>query len=125
VVVGDEALLQDHLGGVRGADAELVLLLAGAEALHPLLDDERREIAPPCRHRLGHREDDADVADRAVGGEGLGAVEHPAAVDLLGARAGAAAASEPARLGEAPGADHLARGERRHPAPPLLVVPNL
>ena len=80
-----------------------------------------------CRGALGvgHREDHADVADPAVGGEGLGAVQDPAAVDLLGAAAGAGGVRAGAGLGQAPGADLLAAGERHHPALPLLLVAEL
>ncbi len=61
------------------------------------------------------------VAHLAVGGEGLGAVQHPAAVDPLGAAAGAGGVGAGAGLGQAPGADLLAGGQRHHPALPLLV----
>src|SRR5205823_5752063 len=63
--------------------------------------------------------------DAAVGGEGLGAVEDPAALDLLGPGAGARGVRAGAGLGEAPGADLLAAGERRHPAAALLLVAEL
>src|SRR6185295_7276239 len=67
-------------------------------------------------------EDDAAVADAAMGGARLGAVEDPAAVGALGAAAGAGGVRARSRLGEAPGADLLALRQRRHPAPPLLLV---
>ena len=43
VLGGDPAVLEDELGGVRRAHPELVLLLAGAEAGRPALDDEGRD----------------------------------------------------------------------------------
>ena len=48
----DLAIFKDEFGGVAGAKAELVFLLAGTEALGSLLDDERprvRECGRSCR----------------------------------------------------------------------------
>ena len=69
-------VVQHHLGGVRGADADLVLLLALRVALAVLLDDERglaavAELGVHGGHDHGH------VGDAAVGDEDLGAVQDP------------------------------------------------
>jgi hypothetical protein len=125
VLVGDEAVLHHHLGGVGGADAELVLLLAGAEAVGAALDDERRDVVVARSLGIVDGEDDADIADRAVGGEGLGAVQDPAAVDLVGAAAGAGGVGAGAGLGEAPRPDPFSRRQRPHPLAALLVVAEL
>ena len=122
VVLADEAVLHDHLGGVGGPDAELVLFLAGAETRHAAVEHESGDVVVARTLGVGDREHDTDVAFPAVGGEGLGAVEHPAALDPLGARAGAGGVRSRPRLGQAPGADLLARGQRGQPAAPLLVI---
>ncbi len=49
----------------------------------------------------------------------------PAAVDLFGPRLGARGVRAGVRLGQAPGADLLALGQRDHPAAPLLLVAEL
>ena len=41
--LGQPAVFEDHLAGGAGAQAELVFLLAGAEARRALFDDERRD----------------------------------------------------------------------------------
>jgi hypothetical protein len=124
-VLAGKAVLHDHLGGVRGPDAELVLLLAGAEAFHPLVEHEGGDVVMAGTLGVGDREHHADVAFLAVGGEGLGAVEHPTAVGPLGPRPCARGIGARTGLGQAPGADLLARGQRREPAAPLRVIAEL
>ena len=84
-----ESPAPQDLGGVGGSDTELRLLLAGSETLGPPVDGEGRDVVVTLAFRIGDGEDDADVAHRAMGGEGLGAVEDPAAVDLARPAAGA------------------------------------
>ncbi len=63
--------------------------------------------------------------DRAVGAERLGAVQDPAAVHLARRRPESCRVGARAGLGQGPGGDLLARGERRHPALPLLGAAEL
>ncbi len=98
----------------------LFSFLPAREPGRAAVDHEGRHVAAPLRLRVGDRHHDVDVADRAVGAEGLGAVEQPAAVDLARRGARGRGVGAGARLGQAPGADLLAARERRHPAAPLL-----
>ena len=84
-----EQVLGGHLdvgerqfGGVLRIQPDLVQVAATLEALHAALDDEQREA---LRALVGirARDDDHQVGVDAVGDEGLGSVEHPAAVFLL------------------------------------------
>ena len=101
---GDAAVLEDHLGGVRGADAELRLLLALLDARRPLPDDER---GLPAVAELGvdGGDDDVDVGDAAVGDEDLGPVEHPLVAVALRRRAEALDVGAGLRLGHRVGAE--------------------
>ena len=67
----------------------LFSFLPGRNPSIPLSSTKAEMLWPRVPVGVGHREDDAGVADAAVGGEGLGAVEDPAAVHPLGAGAGA------------------------------------
>src|SRR6185312_16011559 len=69
-------VVEHDLGGVRGADAVLLELLALADARRTRRYDERR-LAARGELRLDRRDDDVPVGDAAVGRPGLGAVEHP------------------------------------------------
>ena len=104
VLVGEEAVLEDELARIGGAEAELVLLLAVLEARRPLLHDEGG--AAVVRVALvGEGDDHGDVAHRGVGAEGLGPVEDPA-VALADRRGLEASGVGPgARLREGPRAD--------------------
>ena len=53
----DAAVLEQHLGGLAGPHAELVFLLAGAQARRAALDDERRD-ALGAAGLVGHRHHD-------------------------------------------------------------------
>ena len=86
LLLGQAAVFEDHLAGGAGAQAELVFLLAGAETGRALFDDEGGD-AVLRGGAIGDRHGDADVGVVRVGGEGLGAVEHPAAVFEHGLRA--------------------------------------
>ena len=74
---------------------------------------------PPSCGRLDGRDD--EVRAHAVGDVGLLAVDHPAAVDALGARAQRRDVRAGARLGDAERADQLA-ADRRHEVALLLLV---
>ena len=87
-------VLEHQLGRVRRVQAHLLDALAGAEAGRAALDDERGQ---PLGLLLGagRGEHDEDLADRALGDEGLGAVDDPLPSPLRTARVRAAPASEP------------------------------
>src|SRR5207245_11732821 len=85
VLERDRAVLEQHLGGVRGADSHLLFLLAHAQALGAWRHDEARLAARP-ELRLDRGHDDVDVGDAAVGAEDLLAVDHPIAALAYGAR---------------------------------------
>src|SRR6185503_18590806 len=76
VIHGHAHVLEHDLGGLRGADAELVFLLAHGQAGRALLDHERG-LAAVAERRVDGRDDDVDVGDAAVGDEDLGAVQDP------------------------------------------------
>src|SRR5262249_15138002 len=112
VLRGHAAVLEDELGRVRGAHAELVLLLAGAEALRPALDDEGGDALLALalvRHRHHHR----GVRDAAVRDERLRAVQDPRAAVLDRGRLRATGVRAGAGLREAPAPDLLPLRERR------------
>ena len=69
-------VVEDHLGGVAGTDAVLLVLLALRQTLGPGWDDER---CVPFRSqlRVDDGDDDMNVRDATVGDPRLGAVEHP------------------------------------------------
>ncbi len=75
--------VEDRLARRRGADAELVLELAHAEARAVGLDDERGQ-APGLV--VGDREDDVEVRDAEVRDPVLGPVDHPLLAVLDGRR---------------------------------------
>src|SRR5213078_944816 len=76
VVERDAAVLEDHLGGVRGPDAELGLLLALLEARRSLRHDERR-LTAVAECWIHSCDDDVDIGDSAVGDEDLRPVQDP------------------------------------------------
>ena len=122
VFPGNFAVLKDQLGGVGGAQAEFVLLLAGAKAGRAALDDEGGETARTDGF-IGDGNDHNYVGVGAIGDEGLGAVEHPSVI-LAGGRAARAAGVRAAvGLGQRPGANVLAGGEVRKVALLLLRLP--
>ena len=84
VLLGDLALLEDQLAGIRAAHAELVELLGGGESLHALLDQEGGDAAG-ARRRVGLGVDHQGLGDGAVGDPHLGAGQHVAVAPLLGA----------------------------------------
>jgi hypothetical protein len=96
---GHAAVLQQHLGGVGGADAELALLLALAQAGGAGRDHEAG-LAAMAEGRVDGGHDHVDAGDAAVGDEDLLAVQDPvvAVADGPGAEAGDVGAG--ARLGD-------------------------
>src|SRR4029450_4308895 len=75
-VGGDAAVLQQHLGGVGGADPELPLLLALAQAGRARRDHEAgRAAVAGGGGGGGHPQ--VDAGDAAVGDEDLLAVQDP------------------------------------------------
>src|SRR5579859_7189869 len=85
VVERDVAVLEDDLGGVARADAELLLLATHLQAGRALRHEEGGDARGALR-RVGVRVDDVVVGDAAVGAELLGAVEHVAVAHALRAR---------------------------------------
>ena len=84
VLDGDPAVLEDDLGGMRGTDADLRLLLALAQPGRALADHERG-LAAMAELRVDRGHDDVNVSDPAIGDEDLGAVQDPLiAVELRG-----------------------------------------
>ena len=112
------ALLEHDLRGVAGAQAELVLLLARRHARRAARDDEGRD-APVALAAIGHGHGHHHAADTPMRRERLGPVQHPvvAVADRRGPRARGIAAG--GRLGQSPGAERLAPGQR-HEKPLLL-----
>jgi hypothetical protein len=133
-------VLEDQLGGVGRAPAELVLLLARPEAGRASAATRRadaeprtlsrsavsfvrmNELMPSFPPRVGHRGHDEHLADRRVRDEPLAAVEH--VVPFCGtAVVRVPPASLPGvGLGEAEPAQHAAAGEQRDVALALLLV---
>ena len=118
----DPAVLEHDLGGVRGADADLRLLLALAQARGALLDHERR-LAAVAELGVDGGDDHVDVGDPAVGDEDLGPVEDPLVAVAPRGRAQALDVGAGLRLGDRVGAelDLVAGAEALgHPAGDLL-----
>ena len=118
------AVLEDHLAGGAGAQSQLVFLLPQAEAGRVLFDDEGRD-AVLRGGAVGHRHGHADIREMGVGGEGLGAVEHPAAILSHGRGAGAGGVRTGLRLGERPAADPFPGSQLRNIAAALLLAAHL
>src|SRR5207237_10439285 len=70
IVVGDEAVFKDHARGLRRAQAQLVLFLAGLEPRRALLEDESGD-ALRAHGTVGRGHRDADVAVDGVRDEVL------------------------------------------------------
>ena len=72
----DTHLIEHHLGGVRRANAVLLVLLSLRKTLGSRWNDERR-LPATAQLRIDRRDDDVDVGDAAIGDPRLRAVEHP------------------------------------------------
>jgi hypothetical protein len=117
---GNPAALEEELGGVRGADAELVLGLDHREAGRPLLDQEGADAAMPGR-AIGLREDEGGRGLAPVGHEDLPPVEH-VAVSVPRREGGLIARVRPRlRLGESEATELPPGCERREEALLLLL----
>jgi hypothetical protein len=117
--------VEHELGRLGGADPELVLLLAHAEAGRVLLHDERR-LAAVAEVAVDRRDDHVDVGDPAVGDEDLRAVEQPVVAVAPGGRAQRADVGAGAGLRDRVGAepDLVADAEApRDPVADLLGRP--
>ena len=114
------AVVEQHVARVAGAHAELVFLLAGREARRPFFHDERRNAFGAGR-AIGDGDDDEDIPDAAVRGEGLRAVQHPASARARRRRPHRRGVAARGRLGQAPRADLLAAGERHEVCVLLLL----
>ena len=79
---GHPHVVEDHLGGVRGADAHLLELLALAEPRGLRRHDEAG-LAPRPEGRVDRGHHHVDVGDAAVGDPRLGAVEDPLVLGLV------------------------------------------
>ena len=122
---GHAHVVEHDLGGVAGADAVLVELLALAEALRARRYDEAG-LAAGLEVGVDDGGDDVDVGDAAVGRPGLGAVDDPLVGGLVVAGTGAHRADVAAGvgLGGAEGAElEVARGAEhlRDPLEHLLL----
>ena len=87
----------------------------------PLLDDEGGN-AVLRGGAVGDRHGDADIGVMRVGGESLGAVEHPAFAVEFGVGAGARGVGAGLGLGERPAADPFACGQLGEIALALLLA---
>ena len=99
-----------------GAVAHLVEVAADLEPGRALLDDERGHALTGGGVGVGARDDGEDVADRAVGDEGLRAVEDPTRRRRGGRRADAGGVRAGVGLGDAERPDLLAAGQLRQVA---------
>ena len=136
----DNRVLQDQLPRVRGAPAELVLLLRGHDAAalgergvvahadpfrfleigRVLGHDERRYAAGLLGSGIGAGRHDEDLPDSGMRNEDLRAIEDIVVALLLRHRARAAGIRPGAGLGQPEPAQHLSRGKQRHVALLLL-----
>ena len=109
VVIRHPAVLHDDFRRVGGSASHFVLLSAGPEPLHPLLENEGGDSVLPLAF-VADREDDRHVADRAVCRERLAPVQDPTRAVPYGGRACSRRVAAGGRLGQAPGADrHTSR----------------
>src|SRR5262245_23030671 len=112
ILLGNPAILEDHRGGLRGAHAELVLLLAGDETFGPSLDDEGADAAR-THLAVGDRDHYADVGGNAVRDEILRPINNPASVAARGDRLHTRSVGAGSGLGQSPRANLFASGQRR------------
>jgi hypothetical protein len=102
----DHAVFKNHLRGVAGPQAELVLFLAGAKSFGIFLHDEGRK-AVRVGSAVGHRDHDDHVGIVAVGAESFRAVENPIATLAPRGHAGAARVRSGRGLSQSPCADQF------------------
>src|SRR5262245_1479338 len=115
VLFGNPTIFEDHRGGLRGAHAELVLLLACDETIGPSLDDEGADAAR-THLAVGDRDHYADVGGNAVCDEILRPINRPsslASVAARGDRLHSRSVGTGSGLGQSPRANLFASGQRR------------
>src|ERR1035437_5808297 len=117
----ETAVFEDDLAGGAGAQAELVLLLAAAEAGVAFFDGEGGD-AVLRGGAIGDRHGHAEIGEVGVGGERLRPVEHPHAAFEFGVGAGAGGVAAGLGLGEGPAAQPFAGGQFGKIALPLFLV---
>src|SRR5580704_1780772 len=121
---GQLDLLEDELGGVGGALAELVL-----DPGHPKTGAvgryEKGADAPLALFGVGHREDDSDLRVLAGGDELLGTAQHPAVAVASRPRLDRRCVGAGLRLCQAKAGEHLAFRHRPEEPPLLLLRPVL
>src|SRR5439155_17557321 len=111
VRLGDLAVFEDELPGVRAAEPHLVVDLSDAEALEILLDDESSDPAPRAFRPVVRGVDDDDVGDRPVRHPDLRAIQDPAAVAQPRARLDRRRVRPARRFGQRERGDLLSGGE--------------
>ena len=80
VRLGDLAILEDELAGVRAAQTHLLVDPPDVETLEALLDDESGDATPRAFFTIIRGVDDDDVGDGAVRHPDLAPVQDPAAI---------------------------------------------
>src|SRR5690606_16445613 len=114
LLVADDDVLQRELHGVARAAPELLEVLRRAEALRPVLDDERRDALLLRRLHVRSREHHAEAADAPLRDEHLRAVQDPLVAVAPRRRPQPGGVAAAARLRERPRAQPLApRGLRQ------------
>src|SRR5207253_4766062 len=80
VRLGDLAVLEDELAGVRAAEAHLVVDLPDAESFEALFHDESGDATARALRAVVRGVDDDHIGDGTIGHPDLRAVQDPAAV---------------------------------------------
>src|SRR5690606_9227955 len=113
------AVLEDDVAGVGAALAHLAVRLAADQSWGVALDDEGADAASPLTAGARHHSEDA--RDRAVGDEALSTVENVVVAVTLGAGLERGGVGADVGLGQAEGADQLARRQARQILALLLL----
>src|SRR5712691_447316 len=121
VVQRDVTVLEDDLGRVACAHAELLLLAPHLQARRALGHEERGDARRALR-RVGVRIDDVVVGDAAVGAELFGAVEYVAVTDTRGARLHGQRVRSGVRFSQAEAAEDELVGIRELRQPAFLLL---
>ncbi len=108
---GNAAVLEDQLHGRRGADAELLLLLAESKAGGVFFDDEGADAMMLLGLPVGAGQNDIGFGVAAVGDKDLAAVDHPLIAVAHGGGLGPPGIGAGRVLGEAEGAELAPFGE--------------
>ena len=117
---GNLAVFEDQLGGITGAQAELVFFFSGAETRRAFFYEESRKPARAAGLiRYGHHDHHVGIAAR--GDKRFGAVQQPAVALPNGGAARSTSIRSAAGLGERPGAKMLSAGQLGQVAELLLL----